>query len=245
MILKKMGEKAKIIAVIPARGGSKGIARKNIKLLDNKPLIYYAIELAQKAEKRGIIVDHIVSTDDREIASIAEQIGGNVPFLRPRKLATDDSPVIETVIHAVRWWEKSHQKVLHSVLLLQPTNPLTTLRDIEDSTKHYLDNQPNAKCLISICDAQHVRLSTLYYKKRKFVELVTKKIEPEIRRQDLCNVYWRNGAIYIARRDMLLEEKRIISDNPLFYEMPRSHSVAIDDTFDWMLAELLIGHREG
>ncbi|MGD2095807.1 MAG: acylneuraminate cytidylyltransferase family protein [Phycisphaerales bacterium] len=239
-----MAEKAKIIAVIPARGGSKGIARKNIKPLDNKPLIYYAIELAQKAEGKGIILDHIVSTDDREIASIAEQIGGNVPFLRPHKLATDDSPVIDAITHAVRWWEKSHQKVLHSVLLLQPTNPLTILKDIEDSTKHYLNNQPNAKCLISICDAQHVRLSTLYYKRRKFVEIITKNIGPEIRRQDLRKVYWRNGAVYMVRRDMLLEEKKVIGDNPLFYEMPRSRSITIDDTFDWMLAELLMGRRK-
>jgi CMP-N,N'-diacetyllegionaminic acid synthase len=233
----------KIVAIIPARGGSKGIPHKNIKALNGRPLIHYAIELARAAQKKGVILDHIVSTDSEEIASKAKEIGGNVPFLRPQELANDNSPVIDTIIHALKWWEESHKDVIHSVLLLQPTNPLTALKDIEDSIKHYLNNQPNAKCLISICDAQHVRLSTLYHKKGKYLEQLLKEIDPVARRQTLRELYQRNGAVYITRRDLLLEERKIINENPLFYTMPRERSVAIDDIFDWLLAEFLLNRK--
>ena len=235
-----MQENRKIIAIIPARGGSKGIPEKNIKLFNGKPLIYYAVKLAKESEKKGIIVDHIVSTDDKEIASTARKIGGNVPFLRPESLATDDSLVIDTIMHAVEWWEQQHNDVVHSILLLQPTNPLTAIEDIDNSVKYYLNNQPKANCLISICDAQHVRLPTLYYKNDKYLEQVSKKVSPVVRRQELKQLYWRNGAVYISRRDLFLDGGKLINDTPLFYEMPRERSVPIDDMFDWVLAESLI-----
>ena len=238
--METIGKDPKIVAIIPARGGSKGIPHKNIKPLNGRPLIHYAIELAMEAQKRGIITDHIVSTDSEKIASIAKDSGGNVPFLRPAELATDDSPVIDTAIHAVNWWEKNHGDTIHSILILQPTNPLTAGEDLENSIRYYLKNQPEAKCLISVCDAQHVRLPTLYHKKGKRLEQILKEVNPTERRQALQKLYWRNGAVYITRRDLLLKEKKIISENPLFYEMPRSRSVAIDDMFDWSLAEMLI-----
>ena len=235
-----MGDNPNILGIIPARGGSKGIPHKNIKPLNGRPLIRYAIELAMEAQKRGIITDHIVSTDSEKIASIAKDSGGNVPFLRPAELATDDSPVIDTAIHALEIWEELNRDAIHSVLILQPTNPLTAGEDLENSIRYYLKNQPEAKCLISVCDAQHVRLPTLYHKKGKRLEQILKEVNPTERRQALQKLYWRNGAVYITRRDLLLKEKKIISENPLFYEMPRSRSVAIDDMFDWSLAEMLI-----
>jgi CMP-N,N'-diacetyllegionaminic acid synthase len=230
----------KIVAIIPARGGSKGISRKNIKPFNDKPLIHYAIELAKAAQQRGVIFDHIVSTDSEEIASIAKEMKGNVPFLRPAELATDGSAVVDTAIHAVNWWEKNHGDTIHSILILQPTNPLTAEEDIENSVKHYLDNQPDASCLISVCDAQHIRLSSLYHEKGGYLEQVFKDVDPAERRQTLKKLYWRNGAVYITRRDLLLGERRIINENPLFYTMPRERSVAIDDIYDWNVAELFI-----
>jgi CMP-N-acetylneuraminic acid synthetase len=234
----------KIVAIIPARGGSKGIPRKNIKPLNGRPLIHYAIELAKEAQRKGIILDHIVSTDSEEIASIAKEIEGNVPFLRPAELATDGSAVVDTAIHAVNWWEKNHADTIHSILILQPTNPLTAGEDIENSTSHYLDNQPDASCLISVCDAQHIRLSSLYHQKAEYLEQVFKDVDPAERRQALKKLYWRNGAVYITRRDLLLEERRIINENPLFYAMPRERSVAIDDIYDWNVAELFIKRND-
>ncbi len=123
-----------IIAVIPARGGSKGIPKKNIKELGGKPLIYYVIRLAREAKKSGLIKDYVVSTDNSEIKSVAEKYAGKIPYLRPKRLATDTSPMADTVIHAVKWWEKAYKDKIHSVLLLQPTHPLTTLKDIKNAT---------------------------------------------------------------------------------------------------------------
>ncbi len=239
-----MENKANIVAIIPARGGSKGIPRKNVKLLNGKPLIYYPIELAAEAERRGIIIDHIVSTEDTEIASTAKENGGKVPFLRPRELAADDFPVIDTIIHGINWWEEYHKNTIHSVLILQPTNPLTSIQDIDGAVGYYLHNQPEAKCLISICDAQHVRIPSLYYKKGKYLQQVSKETDPAARRQAVRKLYWRNGAIYIVRRDFLLNKRVLIDKTPIYYEMPRLRSLAIDDAFDWTLAEFLINHEK-
>jgi len=187
-----------------------------------------------------VVFDHIISTDSEQIASIAKEREGNVPFLRPAELANDDSAVVDTVIHAVNWWEKNHGDNIHSILILQPTNPLTDAEDVESSIRHYLGNQPEANCLISVCDAQHIRLSTLYHEKGKYLDQLLKDVNPVERRQALKNLYWRNGAVYITRRDLLLGERRIINENPLFYMMPRERSVAIDDIFDWLLGEFLM-----
>lgn len=238
-----MTENKKILAIIPARGGSKGIPHKNIKSFNGKPLIHYAIVLARKAQRKGLIVGHIVSTDSKQIASIAKKNGGNVPFIRPRELATDDSPVVETVMHAVKWWEERNGETLHGVLILQPTNPLTTAQDVEGAVKQYLDNQPEATCLISVCDAQHIRLSALYHKRGEYLEQAMPQLDPAARRQSLRGLYWRNGAVYIIRRDLLLEKRRIMSENPCCYEMPRDRSVTIDDVFDWRVAEWLMNRR--
>jgi len=238
-----MQKKENIIAIIPARGGSKGIPRKNIKLFNGSPLIYYAIKLAEEAQKRGIIAGHIVSTDDGEIASTAKDLGGNVPFLRPAELAADDSLVIDTIIHAVNWWQEEHKDTIHSVLILQPTSPLTGIEDIEKTAKYYLKNQPAARCLISVCDAPYnIRDATLYYKEGNCLEQAIKSVSQETRRQDLRKLYWRNGAVYITRRDILLEGK-IMDNSPLCYEMSKFRSIAIDDMFDWRIAEFLMRSR--
>jgi len=230
----------KIVAIIPARSGSRGIPNKNINSFNGKPLVSYAIGLAREAEKKGLIADHIVSTDSEQIASIAKEAGGNVPFLRPGELATDSSAVVGAAAHAVKWWEESHSDVLHSVLLLQPTNPLTAPEDIERAIGHYLDNQPDAPCLISVCDAQHLRLSTLYHKEDRYLEQLLQDADPLVGRQAVRRIYQRNGAIYITRRDLLLTEGKIVDGRPLFYEMPRSRSIAIDETLDWDLAEYIM-----
>jgi CMP-N,N'-diacetyllegionaminic acid synthase len=242
--MKKMPKNLKILAVIPARGGSKGIPGKNVRLFNGRPLINYAILLAKQAEKKGLIAGHIVSTDDKRIGLLAKKLGGNVPFLRPKKFAGADSLTVDVVIHAVKWWEKIHNDKIHSTLLLQPTNPLTTIEDIDNALKTYRKNQPKARCLISICDSQHVRPQTLYYKRGKYLKQLIKGANPLIRRQATPNIYWRNGAIYLTRRDLLFGERKIIDDRPIFYEMPRFRSIAIDDMFDWTIAEFLKSYQQ-
>lgn len=232
-----------VIAIIPARGGSKGIPGKNIKSLHSRPLISYVISLAKQAEKRGLIREHIVSTDDKKIALAAKRLGGNVPFLRPKKLAEDFSQTINVVLHAVKWWEKQRKDKIHSVLLLQPTSPLTTIEDIDNALKIYFAYQPEAPCLISVCKASYVRPQTLYYEKGGYLTQLSKDNDSLKLRQATRKIYWRNGSIYITRRDLLLQRKRLVNAQPLFYEMPRFRSITIDDMFDWTIAEFLFSYH--
>ncbi len=233
----------KILAIIPARGGSKRLPNKNIKQLNGKPLIHYPIELAQQAQKIGVIVDHIISTDDKKIASIAKKAGGNVPFLRPDKLATDESKIIGAVQHAVNWWQKKNNDKINSVLLLQPTSPLTNINDVEAAVKYYNDSQPSSKCLVSVYKAQDYISDAIYQAKGKYLKQVFVNNDQIEAGQGLQQLYLRNGGLYITRCDLLFEEKIFIDENPLFYEMPRLRSVAIDDMFDWIMAESLMKYR--
>lgn len=223
----------KILAIIPARGESKRLPGKNIKLLNGKPLVYYPIELAIQAEQKGLIIGHVVSTDDEKIASVAKEAGGNVSFLRPSELASDDSNVVDTAIHAVHWWQDNHDEMIDSVLLLQPTSPLTTTGDIEKALGHYIQQQ--AKCLISVCKAKRGQLSTVYREKGEYLEQVFTDSS-----RFSGKFFWRDGGIYIAQCDLLFDKKTFIDESPAFYEIPRLRSVNIDDMFDWVLAESLV-----
>lgn len=222
-----------ILAVIPARGGSKRLPGKNIKLLNGKPLIYYPIELAIQAKQKGLIIGHIVSTDDEKIASVAKEAGGNVPFLRPNELASDDSNVVDTAIHAVNWWQDNHDEMIDSVLLLQPTSPLTTIEDIEKALAHYIQQQ--AKCLISVCKAKRGQLSTVYREKGEYLEQVFAHGG-----QFAGEFYWRNGGIYITRCDLLFGKRVFIDESPMFYEMPKSRSINVDTHEDLELLRKML-----
>ncbi len=232
-----------ILAIIPARGGSKGLPKKNIRLLGGKPLIAYPIQLAKALKRKGFIYDHIVSTDSKEIAAIAKKYGGIIPFMRPRELAGDRSLIVDAMIYTVRKWEAMNKAKVHSVLLLQPAHPLTPLEDLEGSIRHYLKNQPKARCLISVCEAHNYRIGTFYYKNGKYLSQVMKNINPTKRRQDLRTTYWRNGGIYITRRDLLFNKRKAIDNNPLYYEMSRFNSADIDGIFDLKFAEFLLQYN--
>ncbi|MBN2143870.1 MAG: acylneuraminate cytidylyltransferase family protein [Candidatus Aureabacteria bacterium] len=232
--------KPDILGIIPARGGSKGIIGKNIRQMCGKPLIYYAVNLAQQLKRENLITDYLVSTDSEQIANVVKSFGAEVPFLRPGHLAGDNSPVIDTIIHAVNGWEKNQGKKIHSVLLLQPTNPLTVFSDVEKAILYYLSLQPGADSLISISNAEHIRLPTLYYKKGNRLVQVEKNAVPNVNRQKIKSLFWRNGAIYLSRRDLLLKKKRVLGPNPYYFEMPRMRSLTIDDLFDWEMAEWMM-----
>jgi len=234
-----MRSKPAILAVIPARGGSKSIPMKNIRPFCGKPLIAYAIELACMASSRGLIADHVVSTDSSKIARVARSCGGRVPFLRAAHMATDRSPVVDTVAHAVTWWEHSTGRRVHSVLLLQPTHPLTEYWHLEEAIETYLAHQPAARSLISITDAQHIRLSTLYFTRGNRAHTAVRNLNVERPRQSFRPLFWRNGAIYVARRDLVMEDRRIMDDAPFWYLMARDYSCDLDSPLDWEIAEFL------
>ena len=223
----------KILAVIPARGGSKGLPGKNTKLLHGKPLICYSIDAA-----RGILPDeHIcVSTDDKDIIKIVEDYGLHVPFIRPDELATDQSSVNDVLLHALDFYK--HTSIYYDiVLLLQPTSPLRTSQDIEEAFRLYNDSI-DMVVSVSISHTPSVLCKETEF---GFVELM---LNPTAgRRQNVPIYYEYNGAIYIINPKSLREKGMSNFEKKVKYIMPKHRSVDIDDQYDFMYAETLLAHE--
>lgn len=224
----------KILAIIPARGGSKGIPRKNIKLLAEKPLIAWTIESALKA--RGI-ERVIVSTEDEDIAAVAKQFGAEIPFMRPMALAQDDTPSIAPVLHAIEQLPS-----FDWVLLLQPTSPLRSVEDIEGIIQFCRDE--GAPSSASITKASKHPFWMYQRNDNKCLQPLIRNLPEITRRQDLPNVYVLNGALYLAHTDWLIENQVFISQETLGYVMPEERSADIDKPIDWFWVEYLLTKSE-
>lgn len=226
-----------ILGVIPARGGSKGVLRKNIREVGKLPLIARAVKVGKEART---LCGCVVSTDDDEIASVAQAYGGTVPFKRPAELASDAAPTWSVLRHALEWFEINHKVRVDAVLTLQPTAPLRNAADVDAAVTLFRGHQPTADSLISVCDVGSHHPLTLYTADNDFLKPLVVGINPTTRRQEFPPVYWRNGAIYITRKDLLLQRERVLSDRPLAYVMPVSRSVNIDAPIDFGIAELFL-----
>jgi CMP-N,N'-diacetyllegionaminic acid synthase len=222
-----------IMAIIPARGGSKGIPRKNIRLLAGKPLIAWTIEEAKKSK----YIDRLIlSSEDEEIIETAKKWGCEVPFVRPPELAQDNTPGIEPVIHAIKNTERKYDYVV----LLQPTSPLRTVEDIDGCIEKCV--QEDAQSCVSICQAEHSPYwMYILSEQGKMQKLI--KAGNFTRRQDLPIVYRLNGALYVARTELILKEKSFFCDETKGYVMNPDHSVDIDTEMDFLLGELLIKRK--
>ena len=228
----------KVLVIIPARGGSKAIPRKNIKDLNGKPLIAYTIEETKKSKYIDRIV---VSTEDDEIANVSVKLGVQVPYLRPKELSGDNSPTIDCVIHMISWLKESEGYIPDYVCLLQCTSPLRTYEDIEGTIEKAMDL--NFDGAVSVCEAEVNPYWTNVFtgdKLNYFIE-EGKKIT---KRQDLPKVYRINGAVYVIKTNILLKQKTFETDNITGYVMSNEGSVDIDDEIDFKLAELLMKERE-
>lgn len=232
----------KVLAVIPARGGSKGVPRKNIRLVCGKPLIAYTIETALAT--RDLLYRVIVSTDDEEIAAIARQCGAEVPFLRPAELATDHVPMVPVLQHAVKFVEEQDGIKLEWVLLLQPTEPFRTVKDIRNAIS--LAEKGGCDSVISV--VQVFAVHPILMKRIENDRLLPYCIEEKegTRRQDYHPpAYMRNGAIYLTRRDVLMERDSIWGDVIRPYIMPPERSVGVDNELDMKLVELIMQEQMG
>ncbi|WP_036097006.1 cytidylyltransferase domain-containing protein [Leptospira weilii] len=219
----------KILGLIPARGGSKGIPRKNIIPIAGKPLIVWTIEAALKSKYLASV---IVSTDDSEIAEVAKKAGASVPFLRPPELATDQSSGIDPVLHAL-----DNLPEFDYVMLLQPTSPLRTSLDIDDCIEFAIQKKMNS--VVSVCESQEnpfwmFRLDDSL----KMSKLLN--VEDISRRQDSPKTYSLNGSMYLSQVDYFRERKKFITEDTLAFIMSKESSVDIDDMMDWKLAEILL-----
>ena len=219
-----------LLTLIPARGGSKGIQRKNIKPLMGKALIGWSIDAAKQAQ----CVDRIVvSTEDREIASVARKLGADVPFMRPDELATDETPGIDPVLHAI-----TQLPDYEWILLLQPTSPLRSAEDIDGIWQ--LCKKKGAPSAVSVFETGNHPYWVYQCNATQRLEPFIKRRPNVKRRQDLPTAYALNGALYLARTDWLLEQRDFVRPETLGYIMPPERSVDLDTPQDWHWVEFLI-----
>ncbi|MCP4379169.1 MAG: cytidylyltransferase [bacterium] len=232
-----MGQNKEILAVILARGGSKGIPRKNIKELAGHPLISYTISAALNSK---MVTDLVVSTDDEEIASVSRQYGALTPFMRPDELAQDHIFSRDAVKHAVVETEKFMGKTYDYVVELPCVSPLRTAQDIDDALTRLIET--GADSMISVCQMQDkhpVRMKRIVDDQIR--DFCSEFPEGEgSRRQDLEACYIRNGAIYSMRRDTIVVDFTRNGDDSRAFIMPDERSVNIDSMIDFYLAESLI-----
>lgn len=225
----------KILAVITARGGSKGIPRKNIKDLCGKPLIAYTIKAA-KASK--YLTRCIVSTDDKEIADISRKFDADVPFIRPEEFAQDESTSMEVVRHALSWLSENKDEYYDYLMILQPTSPLRTAEDIDACIEKIVDT--NADSVMSMMELVDFSL-----KKLKVIEddeikpLVEEEAGQSSRRQDLSKIYKRNCAIYLTKTELIMKGD-LFGKISRPYIMSEERSVDINKPIDFELAEFWI-----
>ncbi len=225
------------LAVIPARGGSKGIPGKNIKLLAGKPLITYSIEAAFNTK---LINKIVVSTDDDGIAKISKNYNSEV-VMRPDELANDDSPTIDAVIHVINSLEKDGY-FPDIVVLLQPTSPLRNTEDIDNCIDLFIKNKDKYDSLVSVCEFEHSPYLSLKieegYLKPYFGEEYLNK-----RRQELSKLYMPNGSIFISKKKNILKSKSFYNGNIIPYFMNTEESIDIDSFIDFKLAEIILDDK--
>ena len=227
----------RVLALIPARGGSKGIKDKNIIPLNGKPLIAYTIEAAKKCD----LIDAIlVTTDSGTIARISTQYGARTPFLRPKELAEDRSKTVDAVVHAINWL-KNNGEQFDVLILLQPTQPLRTESDITGALELFL----NTGCgsVAGICEISD---PPVFMRKRTASGFLEKYLPASstVRRQDMEKLYRVNGAVYVNLIKKI-NETTSFNDNEFGYVMTRESSIDIDEPNDLIVAEAFLKRRCG
>jgi CMP-N,N'-diacetyllegionaminic acid synthase len=222
----------KVVSIIPARGGSKGLPRKNVALLNGKPLIAYSIESALKSM---LVSRVIVSTEDAEIAETSRRYGSEV-MDRPEELAQDSSPTIPVVVHALHRLEEAKYRA-DVVVLLQPTTPLRTSQDIDAAVELFLET--DCQSVVSVCEMEHSPYWSFQTEEGYLKPLLGEKYL-KMRRQDLPKVYLPNGALFISRPKTIYELKSFYSSQTVPYLMPPERSIDIDSEIDLCQAEHLL-----
>jgi CMP-N-acetylneuraminic acid synthetase len=226
----------RILGLVPARGGSKGIPRKNLAKVAGKPLLAWTVEAARDSASLERLV---VSTEDDEIARVARECGAEVPFMRPAELARDDTPGIEPVLHALQSLRVGGYQP-EWVMLLQPTSPLRTSHDIRAAIE--ISTRAGVDSVISVCEAVPPPAWLKKVRVDGSLENYFSGIEVPAVRQALPSAHALNGAIYLTRLDILLQRRSFYGDRPMACVMPRERSIDIDTGWDLTLADLILQH---
>ena len=235
-----MIEQSKIIGIIPARGGSKGIPRKNIKPLAGKPLIAWSIEQAKKSKYLDQIV---VSTDSPEIAEIARQYGAEAPFLRPAELAQDDSPTVDAIFHVLQFFDTQGEH-FDLVVLLEPTSPLRKEDDIDRAIELFETHADRVDSLVSLGE---VHMENPYIVKQVeggYVKPLILADSPIHQRQQLPRTYFPYGVIYLSTVYALKKWKTFYQERTIPYFIERWQNYEIDDIWDFLCVEAVLQERK-
>jgi CMP-N,N'-diacetyllegionaminic acid synthase len=220
-------------AIVPARGGSKGLPRKNLRLLNGRPLIRHTIDAARAA---ALVCGVLVSTDDEEIASEARAAGADVPFLRPGHLALDETPAAPVVAHAIAYLEQQGARV-DAIVLLQPTSPLRRAEHVDAAIQTFFAS--GADTVVSVCEVEHSPYWMYRLESGLLRPFMADDPSTFTRRQQLPVLYRLNGAIYVTSRHVVIDEHRIVGDTVRPLVMSADDSVDIDHEHDLERAEWL------
>ncbi|OGW33614.1 MAG: acylneuraminate cytidylyltransferase [Nitrospirae bacterium GWC2_56_14] len=230
----------RIIGIIPARGGSKGLPGKNIKPLCGKPVIAWTIEAGLKSKYLDVVM---VTTDSTEIADVAVKYGAAVPFLRPQELALDHSTTFDAVQHAVNFY-KQQNRTFDYIVLLEPTSPLREKNDIDNMIRKIIEHEDSYDSIVSIGQVnEHPSIM------KKIVGEALAPFCPELertsRRQDNQPAFFPYGVAYIIKTSVLLREKTFYSARNTYYELKRWQNYEIDDIYDFLAIENIMKHQWG
>ena len=227
------------LAIIPARGGSKRLPRKNVLALNGKPLIAWSIEAGLKSK---YIDEVVVTTDDAEISEISEKYGANVPFIRPNILSNDIASRSDVIRHTIEFYKVELKQDFDYIIYLQPTSPLRTENEIDKAVEYMFEK--NGDAVISICEVEHpIQWSGTLPKDKSMVEFLGEAVKKS-RSQDLKTNYRLNGAIYICDIIKFKEQGcMFLKDNIYAYEMSQETSIDIDTKNDFFHALSLMEKR--
>ncbi len=228
------------IAVIPARGGSKTVPGKNIRLIAGKPLLAWSVEAALASAQFSRV---IVSTDDPQIADVARQVGADVPYLRPAALAQDDTSTVAVALHMLDWLEQNGDALPEWVMVLQPTSPLRTADDIRNAVE--MTRSGGAPSVVSVTEAiPHPYLAGQIRADGVLFGVPALELK-DSRRQNFPDLYALNGAIYYNHSQTMRAEGKMITADTHAYIMPPERSIDIDTPWEFHLAELILNDTYG
>jgi CMP-N,N'-diacetyllegionaminic acid synthase len=223
----------KILGIIPVRGGSKSVPKKNIKLLAGKPLLQYTVDVVKQSKNISRL---ILSSDDNTIIKVAQQLNLEVPFIRPTKLAEDDTPTLAVIQHALKFFIA---KDVHfdAVCLLQVTSPFKTAQFIDDAINKFIESDADALVSVQQVPDEFNPHWTFKVNSKDNLELFTGEKQIISRRQDLPKAYHRDGVIYITKTSVLLEQNSLYGSRLSYVESPSGFNINIDTMKDWKKAE--------
>lgn len=234
-----MFQKKNILAVVPARSGSKGIPDKNMRTIGKLSLIGWAGKCLAKLPWIDV---KIISTDSIKYANEGKRYGLLAPFLRPAGLSRDSSAAVDTVIHALRECEKYYKKVFDIILIIEPTSPLRLPGDIKKAVKILIDSGSDSVVTVSALTAKFHPAKVFEINGHR-INFYEKRGSAVVSRQSLNTLYWRNGVCYALTRECILKKKKIITKNTAYLIIDRS-VVNIDDPIELEWAEFLIAQKK-